>query len=309
MAWVRVAAAAWGAAAAYGAVSKNDLIERRFGMIISIASGKGGTGKTTVATNLARSMGSNVQLLDCDVEEPNAHLFINPSFEETETVFAPVPEVNEDKCTYCGRCAEICQFKAIAVVNENVLVFEALCHSCGGCWEVCPEGAIQEGGRKLGVIQKGHSNGIEFIHGKLRVGEAMSPPLIKKVRAYQNPEKLTIIDAPPGTSCPVIASVKDADFVLLVTEPTPFGLYDLKLAVGAAQMLNIPLGLVINRSDLGDDKVREYAQQEDLPILMEIPFERQIAEAYSRGEMLVDVLPQWKDRFLGLHYKIEKLIE
>jgi len=304
-----VAAGAWGAAAAYGAVSKNDLIERLFGMIISIASGKGGTGKTTVATNLARSMGSNVQLLDCDVEEPNAHLFINPSFTSSETVFTPVPEVNEDKCTYCGKCAEICQFKAIAVVNENILVFEALCHSCGGCWEVCPEGVIAQSGRELGVIQKGHSNGIEFIHGRLRVGEAMSPPLIKKVRSYQDPEKLTIIDAPPGTSCPVIASMKDADFVLLVTEPTPFGLYDLKLAVGAAQMLNIPLGLVINRSDLGDSGAKEYAHEMNLPILMEIPFERQIAEAYSRGEMLVDVLPVWKDRFLGLRYKIEQLIE
>ena len=276
-------------------------------MIISIASGKGGTGKTTVATNLARSIGANVQLLDCDVEEPNAHLFINPSFESSETVSMPVPEVDEEKCTYCGKCAEICQFKAIAVVNENVLIFEELCHSCGGCWEVCPEGAIAQGGRELGVIQKGHSNGIEFIHGRLRVGEAMSPPLIKKVRSFENPNKLTIIDAPPGTSCPVIASMKNTDFVLLVTEPTPFGLYDLKLAVGAVQILNIPLGLVINRSDLGDDKVREYAYQEDLPILLEIPFDRQIAEAYSRGEMLVDVMPKWKDKFLGLHEEIRHL--
>ncbi|MCP4372458.1 MAG: P-loop NTPase [Deltaproteobacteria bacterium] len=278
-------------------------------MIISIASGKGGTGKTTIATNLARSIGSNVQLLDCDVEEPNAHLFINPYFEETETVFMPVPKVDEEKCTYCGKCGEICEFKAIAVVNENVLVFEELCHSCGGCWEVCPEGAITQSGRELGVIQKGHRNGIEFIHGKLRVGEAMSPPLIKKVRSYENPEKLTIIDAPPGTSCPVIASMKDANFVLLVTEPTPFGLYDLKLAVGAVQMMNIPLGLVINRSDLGDDNVRQYAHQMGLSILMEIPFDRKIAEAYSQGEMLVDVMPEWNERFQGLHYKIEKLIE
>ena len=278
-------------------------------MIISIASGKGGTGKTTVATNLARSIGSNVQLLDCDVEEPNAHLFINPSFEKTETVFMPVPEVNEAKCTYCGKCAEICQFKAIAVVSENVLVFEELCHSCGGCWEVCPEGAITQSGRELGVIQKGHSNGIEFIHGKLRVGEAMSPPLIKKVRSFENPDKLTIIDAPPGTSCPVIASMKDADFVLLVTEPTPFGLYDLKLAVGAVQMMNIPLGVVINRCDLGDDNVQQYAHQMGLPILMEIPFDRKIAEAYSLGEMLVDAMPEWKDRFLGLHHIIEELIK
>ena len=276
-------------------------------MIISIASGKGGTGKTTVATNLARSMGSNVLLLDCDVEEPNVHLFINPSFEESETVFLPVPEINEDKCTYCKKCADICQFKALAVVNENVLVFEDLCHSCGGCREVCPEGAIEDGRRELGVIQKGHRNGIEFIHGKLRVGEAMSSPLIKKVRSFENPDKLTIIDAPPGTSCPVIASMKDTDFVLLVTEPTPFGLHDLKLAVGAAQILNIPLGLVINRSDLGDDNVRKYAHQKGLPILMEIPFDRQIAEAYSRGEMLVEVIPEWKGKFLRLYDQIKHL--
>jgi MinD superfamily P-loop ATPase len=273
-------------------------------MIISVASGKGGTGKTTVATNLARSIGSDVQLLDCDVEEPNAHLFINPSIEETQTIFAPVPEVNEEKCTYCGKCAEICQFKAIAVLNETVLVFEELCHSCGGCWEVCPEGAIAQSGRELGVIQKGHSNGIEFVHGKLRVGEAMSPPLIKKVRAQQDPEKLTIIDAPPGTSCPVIASMKDTDFVLLVTEPTPFGLHDLKLAVGAVQILNIPCGLVVNRSDLGDDKVIDYAHQKGLPILMQMPFDRRIAEAYSRGQLLVDVMPEWKDRFLELYHEI-----
>jgi MinD superfamily P-loop ATPase len=303
-----VLAGAWGAAAAHGTVSKNDLIERPFSMIISIASGKGGTGKTTVATNLAQSIGSSVQLLDCDVEEPNAHLFINPSFEESETVFLPVPEINEDKCTYCGKCAEICQFKAIAVVNENVMVFEDLCHSCGGCWEVCPEEAIQEGSRELGVIQKGLSNGIEFIHGKLRVGEAMSPPLIEKVRSFENPNMLTIIDAPPGTSCPVIASMKDTDFVLLVTEPTPFGLHDLKLAVGAVKLLNIPLGLVINRSDLGDDRVKEYAHEINLPVLMYIPFDRQIAEAYSRGEMLVEVMPEWKDRFIELYHKIEKLI-
>jgi MinD superfamily P-loop ATPase len=190
-----------------------------------------------------------------------------------------------------------------------VLVFEELCHSCGGCWEICPEDAIQQSARELGVIEEGLSNGIEFIHGRLRVGEAMSPPLIKKVRSYQDPGKLTIIDAPPGTSCPVIASMKDSDFVLLVTEPTPFGLHDLKLAVGAARILNIPRGLVINRSDLGDNKTKEYAQEMNLPILMEIPFNREIAEAYSRGEMLVDAMPEWKEKFLELHGKIKNLVK
>ena len=303
----KVPAGAAGAVAACGAVSKNNLLERRIHMIISIASGKGGTGKTTVATNLARSIGSDVQLLDCDVEEPNAHLFIHPEFEEPDPFYMPLPEVAEDKCTFCGKCADICQFKAIAVVNEQVLVFNQLCHSCGGCWEVCPQDAILQGRRKLGVIQKGRNNGIEFIHGRLRVGEAMSPPLIKKVRSYQRAEKLTIIDAPPGTSCPVIASMKDTDFVLLVTEPTPFGLHDLTLAVGAVQTLNIPCGLVINRSDLGDNNVSEYAHQKGLSILMEIPFNREIAAAYSRGEMLVDVLPEWKGKFLRLYDQIKHL--
>ncbi|MFH1349553.1 MAG: 4Fe-4S binding protein, partial [Pseudomonadota bacterium] len=178
---------------------------------------------------------------------------------------------------------EICQFKAILVIGETVLTFTELCHSCGGCMAVCPEKAITEGGRELGIIEKGHNNGLEFVHGRLRVGEAMSPPLIKKIRALARPDQITIIDAPPGTSCPVIAAMKGADFVLLVTEPTPFGLHDLRLAVGAVKMLGIRCGLVINRSDMGDDKVKEYATRKDLPILMEIPFDRRIAEVYSRG--------------------------
>ena len=276
-------------------------------MIISVASGKGGTGKTTVATNLALSIGSNVQLLDCDVEQPNAHLFIHPVFDRTETVTTPVPEIDMDKCTLCGKCGEICEFKAIVVVGETVLPFEELCHSCGGCMAVCPEKAITEKGRELGVLQKGHRNGVEFIQGKLRVGEAMSPPLIKAVLALRDPTKITIVDAPPGTSCPVIETMKPADFILMVTEPTPFGLNDLKLAVGAARILNIPCGLVINRSDIGDDKVKKYANLENLPILLEIPFDRQIAEAYSRGDMIVDVMPESKAKFLELYEKIKDL--
>jgi len=277
-------------------------------MITSIASGKGGTGKTTVATNLAVSIGSDVQLLDCDVEEPNSHLFIHPVFEHTETITTPVPEVDETKCTLCGKCGEICQFKAIVVIGNTVLPFEELCHSCGGCMEVCPEGAIKEKERILGTIQKGRRNGLEFIHGTLRVGEAMSPPLIRKVRAFSSQGGVTIIDAPPGTSCPVIASMKGADFILLVTEPTPFGLHDLKLAVAAVKILDIPCGLVINRSDMGDDKVRDYAEQESLPIMMEIPFDRGIAEAYSRGQLIVEYMPEWKERFIDLYRRIKETI-
>jgi MinD superfamily P-loop ATPase len=278
-------------------------------MIISIASGKGGTGKTTVATNLARSIGSNVQLLDCDVEEPNAHLFINPVIEETETIFTPVPEVDKEKCNYCGKCGDICQYKAIVVVGDIILTFPELCHSCGGCMEVCPEKAITEVGRELGILQKGHRNSLAFIHGRLRVGEAMSPPLIRKVRACTDPAKSAIIDAPPGTSCPVIASMKNTDFVLLVTEPTPFGLHDLKLAVGAVRALDIPCGLVINRADMGNDCVKEYAKRENLPVLMEIPFDRSIAEAYSRGELMIDAIPGWQEKFIKLFDDIKAMVK
>jgi len=278
-------------------------------MIISVASGKGGTGKTTVSTNLALSLGSQVQLLDCDVEQPNAHLFIKPVFDRTQTVTTPVPEVDMNKCTFCGKCGEICKFKAIVVVGETVLPFEELCHSCGGCMAVCPEKAITEKGRELGVVQRGLYNGIEFIHGKLRVGEAMSPPLIRQVLSYADAGRLTIVDAPPGTSCPVIESMKHSDFVLLVTEPTPFGLHDLKLAFGAVKILDIPCGLVINRADIGDERVREYATDEKIPILMEIPFDRRFAEAYSRGDMIVDVMPEWKDKFLELFEKIRSWVK
>jgi MinD superfamily P-loop ATPase len=277
-------------------------------MIISIASGKGGTGKTTVATNLAVSLEGDVQLLDCDVEEPNAYLFIRPELGEIHTITTPVPEVDPKKCDFCGKCRDVCQFKAIVVMSQTVLTFHELCHSCGGCMRVCPQKAISETGREMGVIERGSKNGLEFVHGKLRIGEAMSPPLIRKVLEFARPEALTLIDAPPGTSCPVITAMKGADFILLVTEPTPFGLHDLKLAVAAVKCLDIPCGLVINRSDMGDDRVREYAKSERLPVLMEIPFDRKIAEAYSRGEMLVVAMPEWKERFLNLRNQIEKII-
>jgi len=277
-------------------------------MIISVASGKGGTGKTTVATNMAVSMGSGVRLLDCDVEEPNAHLFVYPKIAKSETVFATVPEIDKDKCTLCRKCADICRFKVIAIAGQTILTFPELCHSCGGCFAVCPEeGAITETGRELGLLEQGVFDAGEFAHGRMRVGEAMSPPLIKSVRDLIKPDKINIIDAPPGTSCPVIAAMKDTDFVLMVTEPTPFGLHDLKLAVEAVKLLGIPCGLVINRSDLGNDEVKQYARTEGLPILMEIPFDRKIAEAYSRGTLLVEAIPGWKSKFQELFSSIERL--
>ena len=276
-------------------------------MIISVASGKGGTGKTTVATNLAVSMETGVQLLDCDVEEPNAHLFVSPVIEQSESVFTAVPEIDKDKCTLCRKCSDICRFKVIAIVGKTILTFSELCHSCGGCMAVCPEGAITEIGRELGLLEQGTFDAGDFVQGRMRIGEAMSPPLIKKVRERVKPGNINIIDAPPGTSCPVIAAMKDTDFVLMVTEPTPFGLHDLKLAVEAVKLLGIPHGLVINRSDLGNDDVWQYARTENLSILMEIPFDRAIAEAYSQGRLMVEAMPAWKGKFQELFSRIEQL--
>jgi len=289
-------------------------------MIISIASGKGGTGKTTVSTNLACVLPAPVTILDCDVEEPNSHLFLNPTFTGRENVIAPIPEVDDTKCTYCKRCMEICRFGAIAVAGKKVLVFPELCHSCGGCAAICPEDAIIEKDRILGIIEtgfvepgltdQGKDSGekIKFVHGLMDIGQVMAPPIIRQVRTHADPKGLTIIDAPPGTSCPVIASMKGVDFVLLVTEPTPFGLHDLTLAVETVKILDIPHGLVINRAGMGNDDVKTYAQEQGIPILMEIPFDRRIATAYSKGELIISCLPEYKEKFIQLYDRIEALV-
>ncbi len=286
-------------------------------MIIAVASGKGGTGKTTIAVGLALSL-ENVQLLDCDVEEPNAHIFLKPEITHTEQVNLPVPKVNEDRCTYCGKCTEICAYNAIAVIKKTVLLFSELCHGCGGCKLLCPENAIEEVGRPIGVLEKGKAGHICFTHGKLDLGEALAVPLVRAVKRaslethpnnnqFTSNNGITVIDVPPGTSCPVIESVKGSDFCLLATEPTPFGLNDLILAVETLRKLKIPFGVVVNRADVGDKKVDEYCKDEKVPILMRIPMDRDIAIAYSEGIPITEAKPAYKKDFLKLYEKIEDL--
>ncbi len=277
-------------------------------MIISIASGKGGTGKTTIATNLADSLSEPVQLLDCDVEAPNSHLFLKPKFIKKEVVNAPVPCIDPEKCTYCKKCMDICRFGAIAVVKKSILVFDNHCHSCGGCLEVCPENAVTQKYRSIGEIEIGKKEDIGFIHGRLDIGQVMVPPVIKQVRQHTDSSRTTIIDAPPGTSCPVIAAMNHSDFILLVTEPTPFGLNDLKLAVETVKQLDIPHGIVINRAGLGNDDVKNYADIECIPILMELAFDKKIAQVYSEGGLVVEHLPEMKEKFQSLFKKINQMV-
>jgi MinD superfamily P-loop ATPase len=279
-------------------------------MIISVASGKGGTGKTTIAVNLALSLSKGtVQLIDCDVEEPNSHLFLNPTLNEVTSVGIPVPRIDETKCTYCGRCAQVCEYHAIAVILKTILIFDELCHGCGACSYLCPEKAIFEVEREIGIVQEGSTNGIFFVNGVLNVGEPMASPLIRKVKERIQKDKIVILDAPPGTACPVIETVKGSDLCILVTEPTPFGLNDLELAVGMLDRLGIPIGVVVNKADIGDRKVWDYCQSKNIPILLEIPMDRQIAESYSRGIPIVVENPSYIPHFLNLFKKVEGLYE
>lgn len=276
-------------------------------MILSIASGKGGTGKTTIAVNLALYL-ENVQFLDCDVEEPNAHIFLKPELTEKISVEIPVPQVDEIKCSGCEKCAEVCEFNAIVVINKKVLFFPELCHGCGACTYFCPDYAIREVTREVGVIERGISGKIEFIHGILNVGEPMAPPIIRMIKGLIRNNTNIIIDASPGTSCPVVESVKGSDFSILVTEPTPFGLNDLRLAVEMIRKLKIPFGVVINCADIGDKETERFCINENIPILMTMPWDRRIAESYSRGIPLLNALPEYRKKFIILQDMIQKEI-
>ena len=265
-------------------------------MIISVASGKGGTGKTTVATNLALSIGK-AQFIDCDVEEPNANIFLKAKIKEHEDVSVSIPEMDKEKCDYCGKCSEFCVYNALAVVPSDVLVFPELCHSCGGCELVCPKDAVSWNERIIGRLEHGQVEDIDFYHGLLNVGEMQAVPVIKALKRKVDKSKNVIIDVPPGTSCPVIESISGSDYCILVTEPTPFGLHDLKLAVEVTRHLNISFGVIINRDGIGDRKVELYCKNENIPVLLKIPERKKIAHLYSKGIALVSKSHEWHEMF------------
>lgn len=276
-------------------------------LIIAVASGKGGTGKTTVAVNMALSLG-DVNLIDCDVEEPNVHTLLHPKGLSIEPVKVPMPLIDMDKCTLCAVCANFCEFNAI-FVGKKVLVYPEICHSCGGCSLVCPEGAIEEEPREVGNLHSTKVNGIRLVYGELNVGEPIAIPIIKAVKSKIDRKGITILDAPPGTACPVIETMQDSDFVVLVTEPTPFGLHDLSMTVDVIKELDIPHGIVLNRVGIGDDKVKEFCREKGIPILLEIPFDRKIAELYSNGVPFVQEMPDWRERFRRLFEVIKEMSE
>jgi len=275
---------------------------------LAIASGKGGTGKTTVAVSLALSLASAAVpplFLDCDVEEPNAALFLRPEMMARRDVGLLIPVVDTARCTACGRCAEVCEYHAITVIGKQVLVFPELCHGCGSCPRQCPEGAIHETLNVMGTLEKGLAGAVEFFQGTLNVGEAMAVPVIRQLKqwAMQSDvgDRPVILDAPPGASCPVVETMRGADAVLLVTEPTPFGLHDLRVAVQVARdELGLPVAVIVNRDGVGDAGVDTYCAAEGLPILLRIPLERAIAEGIANGASLIDIRPEYRESFIAL---------
>jgi MinD superfamily P-loop ATPase len=263
-------------------------------MKIAIASGKGGTGKTTLSAALAFSVPGPVCLLDCDVEEPNCHFFIQPETVRTEKVYRLIPRVDEAACTGCGECGRICQFSAIISLGRRTMVFPELCHGCGGCARICPAGAITEVQEETGTIETGYHGEVELVTGRMNVGQAMSPPIIRAVKQHVRDDGLNLLDCPPGTSCPFVTAVTGCDAALLVTEPTPFGLHDLQLAVETIRELEIPCAVTVNRIVEKENRITAYCRSENIPVLLQIPEDRRVAEAYSRGDILTAVMPEMR---------------
>ncbi len=280
-------------------------------MKISVASGKGGTGKTFVSTSLALSINDKLTFLDLDVEEPNAHIFIKPEFEEERDVGIPVPRVDYDKCDFCGVCQEVCAYNAIFAFpnTKKIVVFDELCKGCGACVVLCPQKALYEVPRPVGKMRHGRNGRIEFFDGKLNIGEINTTYMITYIQKQVKNSELIIVDSPPGTSCPMIQAVKDSDFVVLVTEPTPFGLFDLNLAYEVVKKMGIPSGIVINRYGIGNDEVEKFASERGIPILMKIPFSREIAGYYSKGVPVVQVMEEWRVKFQKAYETIRRILK